>query len=413
MALDLSLSAIVNASGSFLFLLAGIAIAVLARGSRRGLLLGGIAAFFGVAFVAENLLTFDGDDALKIWVYVATTLPASALAAILSADLVAKLPRGTRLGLAGVALLVALDGVLSVAANAHAQPDVGRQWFAGGSFAIRASFLFLAVAIGARLRLAPGESKLGAAWALVALSFGTWAVFNYEAGWSFHATRSHEPVRLVWQLSYTAPLALLGVLLTPGRGEVRARRWLLGGLLAAAGAGLVIGVFTIDPTIDPTAKDWGANGIVRMIGVVLLLHAVLRDGVLEVPLPQLVVGRGAVAATALAVLFIVAQIAQNFLAAQYGLLMGGIVAGAFLFMASPLQRAVESLREPERRHVAAQAASGSAAEDAYKAAVRLALRGGITRAEELELARIADAHGIRAVRAHELRDEAERERAAP
>src|SRR5204863_2694547 len=47
------------------------------------------------------------------------------------------------------------------------------------------------------------------------------------------------------------------------------------------------------------------------------------------------------APVALALVFIVAQVAQNFFSAKYGLYLGGVVAGTFLFAASPLQRAME------------------------------------------------------------------------
>lgn len=47
-------------------------------------------------------------------------------------------------------------------------------------------------------------------------------------------------------------------------------------------------------------------------------------------------------------------------------------------------------------------------EDAYRSSVRLALRGGITRREEFELAKIAQANGISPVRALEIRDQDER-----
>lgn len=167
-------------------------------------------------------------------------------------------------------------------------------------------------------------------------------------------------------------------------------------------------------TPDPGGSNdpWGLNGVIRLASWAFLVHAILKADLLGVKLPRLAVARGPLAAGALATLFIVAQVAQNFLSDAYGLVMGGVVAGAFLFMAAPLQRAFERIGgsadrvEPPARGVAIPALSHEAA---YKAAVRIAMRAGMTREDELELARVAESHGIGPVRAHELRDEAERE----
>jgi hypothetical protein len=82
------------------------------------------------------------------------------------------------------------------------------------------------------------------------------------------------------------------------------------------------------------------------------------------------------------------------------------VAGAFLFAAAPLQRALEGRSRgattPEPR-----APASAVHEDVYRSAVRLALRGGIDPREEVELMRIADAHGITHMRAAALRREVE------
>ena len=105
----------------------------------------------------------------------------------------------------------------------------------------------------------------------------------------------------------------------------------------------------------------------------------------------------------LVVLLIVAETAQNFLA-QYGLVMGGLVAGALLVAARPIERALEGRRE-------ARAPQPDAAkEDAFREAVRMALRDRvITREEELHLHRVAQHMGIPTGRAHELLIEVERE----
>jgi hypothetical protein len=185
------------------------------------------------------------------------------------------------------------------------------------------------------------------------------------------------------------------------------RRFLVAGnlLLGLGLAGLLVPWLAHVPSdlvgTDPT----GMRGIARTAGWLILVYAILHQDVLGLGLKPRTVNRGAIAAAALAALFIVAQVMQNFLSAQYGLLTGGVIAGTVLFAANPVQRAIERATEGSPARPGRMATQ----EEAYKAAVRLALRGGITRAEEVELARIADAHGIAGVRALELREEVERQ----
>lgn len=74
-------------------------------------------------------------------------------------------------------------------------------------------------------------------------------------------------------------------------------------------------------TTDPT----GIRGVVRTAAWAALVYGILRHDLLEIGIRPRTVDRGVLAAGALAALFVVAQIAQNFLSAKYGLLMGGIV----------------------------------------------------------------------------------------
>jgi hypothetical protein len=55
------------------------------------------------------------------------------------------------------------------------------------------------------------------------------------------------------------------------------------------------------------------------------------------------ISRGTLAAIFVAVFFVVAQVAQTFLTAEYGLLLGGASAGLLLFALNPLQRLAESV----------------------------------------------------------------------
>jgi hypothetical protein len=156
---------------------------------------------------------------------------------------------------------------------------------------------------------------------------------------------------------------------------------------------------------------FGAYGIIRTVGVACLAYGVLRHDLLGVPLPRLAAQRGVATTVALASLFIVAQVAQNFFAAQYGLLMGGVVAGTVVFAASPIQRAMEAKATRQPREPAPVAAAPIARrEQTYRNALRLALRDRkLTAEEESHLFELAEDLGIGAGRAFQLKREIEGE----
>ncbi len=158
-----------------------------------------------------------------------------------------------------------------------------------------------------------------------------------------------------------------------------------------------------------------AVGILRIVAAALVVVAMLRYGLAGADVHLPTARRGTLAAVALAALFIVAQIAQNFLSAEYGLIMGGIVAGVFLFAASPIQRAMERVGERRREGAAitVRPADADARENAYREAVRLALRDRVlTREEDRHILRLAHHLGISSPRAMEIQDEVQKERKA-
>lgn len=91
------------------------------------------------------------------------------------------------------------------------------------------------------------------------------------------------------------------------------------------------------------AGDSGFGGIVSLASLLGIGYAIFRLDLLGavVPRPK----AGLLAAVGLAVLFITAQVAQNFLSDELGLLAGGVVAGAAVFVAYPIQRAAERTME--------------------------------------------------------------------
>ena len=149
--------------------------------------------------------------------------------------------------------------------------------------------------------------------------------------------------------------------------------------------------------------DLGVYGIVRLVAVAAIALAVFRYGALGAGAKPSDDRRAALTTAFLVVLLIVAQVAQNFLSAQYGLMVGGVVAGALLFVARPIERALERRREHSE-------ATGEKLE-VYRDAARRSLRDGIlTREEELHLARLARHLAIPHERALQIRHEVEDER---
>jgi hypothetical protein len=158
-----------------------------------------------------------------------------------------------------------------------------------------------------------------------------------------------------------------------------------------------------------TGLDDAMFGVNRTIAAVVLALTIFRYDILSTPLPASTLRRGALASVALATLFVVAQVAQNFFAAQYGLLLGGVIAGCFLFAAQPVQRMIE--RRSERR-VGVQPAS-SQSELVFKAAVRTAIsEGPVTSAQERHLSEVAHHLGIGAMDMIRLKQEVEAEGAS-
>lgn len=90
-------------------------------------------------------------------------------------------------------------------------------------------------------------------------------------------------------------------------------------------------------------RDVGFGGVVSLAGLLGVGYAIFRLDLLGavVPRPK----AGLLAAIGLAALFITAQVGQNFLSDELGLLAGGIVAGAAVFAVYPIQRAAERTLE--------------------------------------------------------------------
>ncbi len=410
MEFDVSSGEIINAGGGFLFLLIGIAILAVARQTRLGLRLGAFATTFGLAYAVANLV---GKDVDPVSATVALLVPALAAAVCLgflivevARDLAPPAKRRVVLVATAVGLAATVAAVVFVALGVENPGFVT----SGGNFALALPLIwliepFLLVLLAAAAQAPTSESSLRRykGRLLLGLSAGLFAAnivmttaasTGPDQGWTGLAI---EGVGLLLGVlvAFAAWMVLRG---RPPGAETFARR--------AFVAVVVVGVAGCLQVVFPATEAIGVFGIIRTVGAVLLVFAVVKYDVLGVPLPRLVVRRGALAGSALAVLFIVAQVAQNFFSAEYGLLMGGILAGGFVFAASPIQRAIERSSD----HRKPNAASTGSAAAGYKAALRAAMRDGtLTRREERHLAEVAMALGISALQALDLRDEVERE----
>lgn len=401
MELRLTLAALLDAAGGFLFLLEGLAILFLARASQRGRLIGGLATLFGLMMVLQNLILRGEDSALTDALVTACAAGAAVLVFLLARlearTLSARARRwafafglATVVPVAGVAYAMATDpAARAVIAAANGSPS-GFPLFIG----LVAGLLFLLAVQGWTLGQPSAQTsgKLRAD-SLFALSFGLYAVFQPASTAGLVALLWEElpTMRLPFIANILLSFVAIHAFALPApQPAKRARQNSYLVLLAASLAALAYGVALLPPFAIP---EFGAYGIIRTIGACLLALAVLRNDLLGVPLPRLVVQRGTLTTAGLASFFIVTQIAQNFLSDEYGLLTGGIVAGAVLFAASPLQRALE--RRSERR---GRTGPQPADVEAFRhVAARLAADGRLSASDHRALAVLADQLGLGAL----------------
>lgn len=402
---------LINAGGGFLFLLAGLVILAVARQTRLGRRLGAFAVTFGLSYGAGNLVDPSVNMASFVALILIGLLAAVCLGALIvevwrqmsraARPRVALLTAGLGLGaaLAGILAVIYLTGLERITADHREFFVVFPQQFLIEPFLLALLAASAQAPPAGSLQQYKGRLMLGLAAGLFAgdIIMGAAASTYRDEAWE---AAGRDGVELLFgvMVAFTAWLVLRG---RPPGAERFARRAFLAIVLIGL-AGCLHAVFANE--VDAI----GPYGILRTAGAVLLVLAVVKYDLLGVPLPRLVVRRGVLANGALAVLFIGAQIAQNFFSAQYSLLTGGVLAGAFLFAASPIQRAIERATDRQKaNHAATESAIAG-----YKAALRAAMRDGtLTRREERHLAEVALALGITPVQALDLRDDVEREHA--
>lgn len=409
-----NLDVLVNAAGSFLFLVAGIFILVLARGARRGLLVGAWATAFGAAYIVQNLVLPNGEASASL-LYIFTMGPAAVFEILLAIHLMQGLRRSHWVwfwSLCGTVFVMTAGLLLLAFLRPDLAPGIGQggSLEAAAGFALQAQQLALVAPLAAiAVRFQEKLSKPGpeaSALACLALALGPFTLFVFNAPPSVGVGARYldlgptsTPLAVLYQITCFVALVAAFPFVPRRPHPSLLQRSVFPVLLLAAFGGLALRIATA-PTYD---SEYGLYGVIRTLSVCLLVLGVLRYDLLGARVRTIVTRQGVLAGVALASLFIVAQIAQNFLSAEYGLLTGGVIAGAVLFAASPIQKAIEQ-RGPR------PAATSARGEESYRKALRMAVRDRkLTRDEETALHELAHDLGISGPQAHALLVEAENE----
>jgi hypothetical protein len=398
--LDLSLTAVVDGASGMLLAIIGAGSLAFAR-DRRGRLMSLCVVAFGAWKVVDNFLRADSPSAQLV---IDALAGATVLACgVLSVDLARGATKAQRAALAGAVLVMLMASGLVVARGYDVRG--GPIGLLNGLENFLAALALVFVGASASVAFATEERRdhrIGLALLAFALApWGLWQVVPYPT--------DLRNLELIGALTAAAIVSLLCWLIPVARGPDR--RIARTVTLTFLGAALLMMTWNLGlkfAGLDPS-RDYGVSGIIRTIGAVGLVFAIVKFDLLGAPLPKLVIRSGQAAGVFLALLLIVAQVAQNFLAAKYGLLLGGVIAGCFLFAASPVQRMIE--RRGERR-VGVQPAS-SQSELVFKAAVRTAIsEGPVTPAQERHLSEVAHHLGIGAMDMIRLKQEVETEGAS-
>ena len=363
-----------------------------------------LAATFGLTYFVGNLWPYDTIPALAITLALdAAVLLSSALILF---DLARGLPRPARRRFAALAVLLVAATALTLAYATPRGAEIGRLAVPDASeaqaailsigvagFVITTVPLSLLVSACAFAYEAAGPSADARrkALALHACAYGLFVAFT--AAFVFP---SHLPLNLFLLVSI-APAASWAAVAR----DALARNVSL--TLAAAGLGGVTLSLLVFERGYSWSTDFGIPGILRTAGAVALAFAILRHGLVGGDPHARAVRNGPLAMASLASLFIVAQVAQNFVSARSSLLIGGVISGLLVVAARPIERAFDRRSGPP--------VDGAARERSFRAAARKFHKrdGYLTREEERELMVIAEHLGISVGRAYEIRDEVETE----
>lgn len=382
MVFDPSIGDVVRSGPGFLLVVFGSVLLGFAPRNRRNVSLAVAWTAAGLGLIVLNLTRLD-DNLAEVGTWIATCLyliGAGAVVLVLT-TVVPLLNASSRriltgtaafvFGLAAVALtMVFLDRDAYLAGSGRLQTSAFSYWLSTiGSVTMGMAFQLLALSLLECLRK-------GVRWAspvgLACFAFGMTAALGFTFGSSV-VFLAEDPRLFTAVLASLAVVGVLpvawGIAATRGPNPRVARDVTIGFLVW-----ILAGIFTA--SLAPTAfQAFGFSGIARIMSFIALTYAVFRLDVLEGSLRISTIRTGTMATVGLAVMFITAQVAQNFLSDRFGLVLGGIVAGVAVFAVFPLQRAAE--RAMERHHNAAAAPA-----EHYRRQVELAWRDGHLAANE-------------------------------
>lgn len=347
-------------AGLYVDLLGGLALLALAlfvglvRPRRAvNLAFAGYASSVGVAIAGANVLTLFDLETAKAWLFIVGLAAGGAFLVLVGFLLDRAVARRPRLRtwpiLVASAVPYVVDRVLiRLLRGWDAGFPPGNVPFVELEEALRAiafAGVFFAVALAA-VRTRQGAWTMPPRVAAL-LSIGLVALPGFDAGAHAAVSIATEP----WQDTLLRSLRVVAFLAC-------GTAWLAaiprcGRPAVAAGLACflfpAIGALTVASPEGSALESFlyeGSFGVVAGIGVAVLAYAILRHQMFDVDVKlKWTLRRGTVAAVFLAVFFVVAQLAQNFLSDQYGWALGGAGAGLLLFLLAPIQRAAERLSD--------------------------------------------------------------------
>lgn len=412
MAIEVTLPIVLRSAGPLLFTLLGVALVVWSRGRREPILVGATMATISAMLVASNAVLAGGGAA---FLTLATVLAALAILSAVgfAAHVVTTTPHPQRawsllLALASIPCLwltyEASYGDSLVAYGAVIPAELMPQFTVYFEVAYVAIPIH-AVLVGLMALRAAGDARALATSAGVAAVFGIlWGIIFGGEALAWAGTDYARAPLIMLAIFLVGALLWLVPMIVHGSRAARA-------VVLALLTGALLGMLRVVQTGESLQLDpYAPQGIARLVAWAILARTALTAGWLDTGYVSR--HRAGLAATALAALFIVAQLAEQLLNAELGLLVGSVVAGALFFAANPIQRAMESVlhtREPDsppsvEGPLAARGPSATQVnEAAYVNALRLALRDRALAPEEIvQLHDLAERLGIGAGRAHAL-----------
>ncbi|MGQ0536323.1 MAG: hypothetical protein ACT4PT_09645, partial [Methanobacteriota archaeon] len=376
-----------NASSGLFLALLGLAVARVRPRRRGNLALAAFCACFGVALLVNNLL--EGPDTFVAEVSV--TLPAyfAAFVALLVVGLrfpadIATHPR-RREGLAlasGAALLAAAAGVILVQAVASIPtatprpPDVAliTNLIGSGHMLTVAAYAFVLVLLAHRAAFSANMSAREAG-ACVLVSTALLLYPGVIAG-AVADPRRVPGFGLPWAL-VLATVCALWLMATRDRSGFPMTRAARNVALLAPAVFLVGMIYAAAGGLGP-ASPGPIVGIARIAGVLVLVYAILRHQLLGLDVKvKWTLKQSTVAATFIAVFFVVSESASTFFAGSVGPYLGIAAAGLLVFAFAPLQHLAQRVADKAMPGVKAVGEMNSEERAAaYREMLRVAWRDG-------------------------------------